>query len=56
MIRFYCDHMFVNMQRCPIRDICNLKSLIFGFLKLFRDMGNCQWFYIGENNVKSLQP
>jgi len=39
----------------PIGDICNLKSLICGFLKLLRDMVNFQMFYIGENNFKSLQ-
>ena len=39
----------------PIGDICNLKSLICGFLKLLRDMVNFQTFWIGENNFKSLQ-
>ena len=39
----------------PIGDICNLKGLIFGFLKLLRDMVNFQMLHIGENNFKSLQ-
>ena len=38
----------------PIGDICNLKSLICGFLKLLRDMVKFQALYIGENNFKSL--
>ena len=39
----------------PIGDICNLKGLIFSFLKLLRDMLNFQMLHIGENNFKSLQ-
>ena len=39
----------------PIGDICNLKDLIFSFLKLLHDMVNFQMLHIGENNFKSLQ-
>ena len=39
----------------PIGDICNLKGLIFSFLKLLRDMVDFQMLHIGENNFKSLQ-
>ena len=39
----------------PIRDIGNLKGVIFSFLKLLRDMVNFQMLHIGENNFKSLQ-
>ena len=32
----------------PIGDICNLKGLIFSFLKLLRDMVSFQMLLIGE--------
>ena len=39
----------------PIGDICNEKSLIFGLLKLSRDMVNYEMLSIGENNFKAIQ-
>ena len=39
----------------PIGDICNLKGLIFSFLKLLRDMVSFQMLHIEENNFKLLQ-
>ena len=39
----------------PIGDICSLKNVISGFLKLLRDMVNFEVFRIGENNFKPLQ-